>query len=150
MILKDSRIGTFGASALVLSIAGRAALVAQLDGRAAWALVLAGVLARAAPVWQMVLLPYATPKGGKSRELTRAGPAQALIASAWPIALGVALVATHSFDASRIMATFLAVAVLAGVTGWRYTVRAGGITGDFLGATEQLGELAILAVLAWG
>jgi cobalamin synthase len=26
----------------------------------------------------------------------------------------------------------------------------GGITGDFLGATEQLGELAALAVLAFG
>jgi adenosylcobinamide-GDP ribazoletransferase len=35
------------------------------------------------------------------------------------------------------------------VTGWRYMRRAGGITGDFLGATEQLGELAALAVLAW-
>ena len=32
----------------------------------------------------------------------------------------------------------------------KYHRRAGGITGDFLGATEQLGELAALAVLAYG
>jgi cobalamin synthase len=35
------------------------------------------------------------------------------------------------------------------VTAWRYAQRLGGITGDFLGATEQLCELVVLGVLAW-
>jgi adenosylcobinamide-GDP ribazoletransferase len=39
--------------------------------------------------------------------------------------------------------------VLTGLAGHRYRARAGGVTGDFLGASEQLGELAALAVLAW-
>jgi adenosylcobinamide-GDP ribazoletransferase len=34
------------------------------------------------------------------------------------------------------------------VCGWRFHARAGGITGDFLGATEQVCECAVLLVLA--
>ncbi len=45
-ILKDSRVGTFGACALVLSIVGRAALLARLGPGAPWAFVLAGAAAR--------------------------------------------------------------------------------------------------------
>jgi adenosylcobinamide-GDP ribazoletransferase len=43
----------------------------------------------------------------------------------------------------------VALVVVTVLTGWRYRRRAGGITGDFLGATEQLGEIAALAMLAW-
>jgi cobalamin synthase len=35
------------------------------------------------------------------------------------------------------------------LTAYRYVRRIGGITGDFLGATEQLGEITALCVLAW-
>ena len=35
------------------------------------------------------------------------------------------------------------------LTAWRYWRRLGGVTGDFLGATEQLSEIAALAVLVW-
>jgi len=51
-ILKDSRVGTFGASALVISIVGRAALLATIAlhtrAGALWALPLVGCAARAA------------------------------------------------------------------------------------------------------
>jgi adenosylcobinamide-GDP ribazoletransferase len=33
--------------------------------------------------------------------------------------------------------------------GWRFKRRAGGLTGDFLGATQQLAQLGILAGLLW-
>jgi adenosylcobinamide-GDP ribazoletransferase len=149
-ILKDSRVGAFGACALVVSIAGRAALLAQAEGRAVAALVFVGAVARAAPVWLMVALPYATPEGSKSRSVARAGPAQALAGSSWPLLIGGALVATRHLELWRVAAVFLIATVVALVTGWRFKVRAGGLTGDFLGATEQLCELAGFAVMAWG
>ena len=40
-------------------------------------------------------------------------------------------------------------ALATALCGWRFRARAGGVTGDFLGATEQVNEIAILgAVLA--
>jgi adenosylcobinamide-GDP ribazoletransferase len=52
-------------------------------------------------------------------------------------------------DGSRAAALFAVVICVSVGTGWRYMRRVGGITGDFLGATEQLGEIATLAVLVW-
>jgi adenosylcobinamide-GDP ribazoletransferase len=149
-ILKDSRIGTFGGCALIVSIAGRASLLAHAGTKAAWALVFVGALARAAPVWQMVSLPYATPDGSKSLALTRAGLAQALVASAWALGIGGALAAGRLVDPRRTASAIAATALVTIVTGLRFRARAGGVTGDFLGATEQLCELAGLAAIAWG
>ena len=113
------------------------------------ALVLTGAIARTAPVWQMAVLPYTTPDGAKSRGVSRAGPSQAVVASLWPLLLGAIFVGAHSLERWRLLAAVFAAGVIGATTGWRYKVRAGGVTGDFLGATEQLCELATLAVLAW-
>jgi len=153
-ILKDSRVGTYGAAALCVSIGGRAALVAALADRSFGAVLAAfavvGATARVGPVWQMVVLPYATDQGAKSRDVTRAGTAQALVATSW--ALIVCAVATFAgtFTWARLLAMVAAQLVVTVVTGYRYLVRLGGIAGDFLGATEQLCELAGLAVLVYG
>jgi len=97
----------------------------------------------------MATLPYATPEGSKSRNVTRAGAAQALAASAWALATAGALVAAKVLDPWRAAGAIAAAALVALVTALRYRARAGGVTGDFLGATEQLCELAVLAVVAW-
>jgi adenosylcobinamide-GDP ribazoletransferase len=149
VILKDSRIGTFGACALIVSLVGRVSLLARIGAQACAALVLVGAVARTASVWQMATLPYATPEGSKSRSLMRAGPAQALVASAWTLAVTAALSAAKMLDPWRCAAAIGASALVALVTGLRYRARAGGVTGDFLGATEQLCELAMLGVLSW-
>jgi adenosylcobinamide-GDP ribazoletransferase len=148
-ILKDSSIGTFGAAALCLSIVGRAALLVQVESRPMCALIFTGAIARATPVWQMAVLPYATPDGAKSRGVSRAGPWQAMVASLWPLLLGAVLVGVHRLECWRLAAAVFTAGVIGATTGWRYMVRAGGVTGDFLGATEQLCELATLAVMAW-
>jgi adenosylcobinamide-GDP ribazoletransferase len=44
----------------------------------------------------------------------------------------------------------LGAVLVATACGWRFHVRAGGITGDFLGATQQLVDAAILVALAAG
>jgi adenosylcobinamide-GDP ribazoletransferase len=152
LILKDSRIGAFGACAIAVAIGGRMALLARLDGDAAWyALPFVFAAARAVPVWQIALLPYVTaPDAAKSSDVMRARAPQAIVATVWPLAIAVALVVTHRVPVARVAAA-LGVAALVGVmTAVRYVRRVGGVTGDFLGATEQLCELASFAALAWG
>jgi adenosylcobinamide-GDP ribazoletransferase len=150
VILKDSRIGAFGACALVVSILGRASLLAHAGAQAAWGLAFVGALARTAPVWQMVVLPYATPEGSKSRNVTRAGVAQAVVGSVCTVAVGLGLVSAKLLDPWHAGIAVALAAIVAVVTALRYRARAGGVTGDFLGATEQLCELASLAAVAWG
>jgi adenosylcobinamide-GDP ribazoletransferase len=98
----------------------------------------------------MRLLPYVSdPDWAKSKSLMRARWAQALVATAWMIAvlaLGCAL-SWITVPRALVLGGVLVLVTL--VTGWRYLVRLGGITGDFLGATEQICEIATLAVLAW-
>jgi adenosylcobinamide-GDP ribazoletransferase len=149
-ILKDSRIGSFGGAALVVSIGARAALIAELGVRAPWALAIVGCIARVAPIWLMAALPYVTSDAAsKSREAARGGLPQALVATAWgAVALGCA-VTLGPLSEEKIVPVCAATLMVAAVTGFRYWRRLGGITGDFLGATEQLAEMAVLAVLVW-
>jgi adenosylcobinamide-GDP ribazoletransferase len=148
-ILKDSRVGTFGACALAVTLLGRAALLARLGADARPALLLVGCAARVGPVWQMIALPYVTAEGAKSRDLARAGVRQGVVAAAWFVVAAAIAIGSKSFSAARIVALTASLAVVTTVTAWRYRRRAGGVTGDFLGATEQLCELAGYAALVW-
>jgi adenosylcobinamide-GDP ribazoletransferase len=149
-ILKDSRIGSFGGAALVLSIAGRAALLAELGTAAFWALPLVGCAARVGPIWLMAALPYvtSTPEA-KSRDVARGEWPQAVVASLWLVLVAAAAGASGRVSTQRLGTLVLVLIAVTLLTGWRYKRRVGGITGDFLGATERIGELAALAVLAW-
>jgi adenosylcobinamide-GDP ribazoletransferase len=148
-ILKDSRIGAFGAAALSITIVLRVALLARLDLVAPIALVAVHASARTAPTWLMAALPYVTSdSSSKSGEVRRAGAIHAAIATVLAIAIVGALVATHRLmlvDAAVLACASIVVSLLCA---WRFRVRAGGVTGDFLGATEQLVECASLLALA--
>lgn len=150
-ILKDSRVGSFGAAALAASLLARAALLARLGGDAVWLLPLALCAARTAPVWLLRALPYVSQAGvARSRLVARAGVAQVVVATGW--LAGVTALALHSgtLGVPRAAALVASAAVVALVTGSWYARRLGGLTGDFLGATEQIAEVAALAVLVWG
>lgn len=142
VILKDSRVGAFGALALVISIAFRLVLLARLGSAAPAALLLAHCLARVGPVWLMVAMPYVSDAASKSRQVTRAGVAQGVLATA----VGVAAVGGLTVVGGSINATaaFAAMILATAVCGWRFRARAGGVTGDFLGAAEQVNEIVIL------
>jgi adenosylcobinamide-GDP ribazoletransferase len=150
-ILKDSRIGSFGAAAIAFSLLARATLLARLGAHALFALPLALCAARTPPVWLLLAMPYiSAPETAKSRPIARTGIWQATVATAWlggacalALFLGVA-------SPLRLAALIVALAATAALTGYRYARRLGGVTGDFLGATEQLAEIAALAALAWG
>ncbi len=149
-ILKDSRIGSFGGAAIVFSIMARATLLAQIGPAAVWALPIVGCGARLGPIWLMAALPYVTSSPeAKSRDVARGGLPQAAVATAWFVGVMGVAVASGCITAARAGSLAIAFAGVAALTGWRYERRVGGITGDFLGATEQLGEIAALAVLAW-
>jgi len=139
-IMRDSRIGAYGVIALLFSIAIRGAIVAGLPGpgMAAIALVGAAVLSRAVLPVLMVLLPLARTDGlavsaGRSRPVTLALALLVGLLIAWPL-LGLSLTLTG------LMAGLLA-AALVGVIAAR---QIGGYTGDVLGATQQVAEVAIL------
>jgi adenosylcobinamide-GDP ribazoletransferase len=149
-ILKDSRVGSFGAAALGVSLIGRTALIAELGEKVLWALPLAFAAARVAPIWLMALLPYVTDDArSKSRDVSRGGKPQALVASLWLLIFAGTAHALGWVGWQKLVALGVALCAVAALTGFRYFRRVGGITGDFLGATEQLGELAALSVLAW-
>ncbi|HEY0955656.1 MAG TPA: adenosylcobinamide-GDP ribazoletransferase [Roseateles sp.] len=148
-IMKDSRIGSYGALALGLSLLLRAALLAVLATRPLWAAVaalLAGhVFARAAAVGVMVSLPY----GGdadhaKAKPLALAvSPRNFAIALGWCGLLALGLWA-WGVPAVRLWLALAAASLVALVMRQWLKRRLGGYTGDGLGATEQLAEIAVL------
>ena len=147
-ILKDSRIGSYGAAALIVSLTLNFALLAELGSGAMPGLVLAHGLSRVPPVWQLATLPYITrPEQSRSMEIARGGPAQAWLASAVGAGLLGAAWLTGALPISAVLWIVASLTGLGVLSGWRYRVRAGGICGDFLGATQQLGQVAVLAVL---
>ena len=143
-IMRDSRIGTFGACALILSIGLRWAALASIAGpmRAAAALVAAHAAARAMPPLLMLLIPPARTDGlSADAGLPRADS----VAGAALLGL-VALLFGLGFLNGLIAAALLALC-LAGMR-WLALNKVGGQTGDVLGALEQVSEVVVLLVAA--
>ncbi len=147
-ILKDSRIGTYGAAALAVSLLLRASLWVQLGERAGAAMVLSQCLSRAPPVWLMAALPYVSGAGSKSGQVAKSSWAQVAVATAWPAGLLWLAVQRQWLGASAALVVAAASAAAAALLGARFKARAGGITGDFLGATQQVVECVACVALA--
>ena len=158
-IMKDSRIGSYGALALLGVLGLKAAALSALPlGWAAASLCVGHTLSRTVAVVLIRALPYAgDPEQSKAKPLARrvsaAGLAVACGWSALVLVAGVALqagVAPHAVPDAAAWAAALAAAVATGAACARwFRRRLGGITGDTLGAAQQLSELAVhLAVLA--
>lgn len=141
-ILKDSRIGAFGALALCLSLGLRVCLLVALGDRAPIALVVTQCASRLPPVWMMVTMPYVTGSASRSRDVIGAQVPQALVASFTAVALALWLLPPVQAAGAAVVAGLAAL-----VLGWRFMRRVGGITGDFLGATQQVVECVLLCAL---
>ena len=150
-IMTDSRVGTYGATAIALSLLLRVTLLAALvdrvgAGAAGLALVAAASATRVialAPLW---LLPPAKTEG---RSASVGRPTDATMATAVALAAGVALLLlTPAFGLPRAGVSL----VVAALSAWPILALSrrliGGQTGDVAGATQQLAEIAMLAVLA--
>jgi adenosylcobinamide-GDP ribazoletransferase len=144
-IMKDSRLGTYGALALGVIVAARIAALAQLPAvPGAIAFVAAHGLARAAAVFGMASLPYvADPAVSKLRAVARdVRPYEATIG------LAIALVPL-AWLPWRSALCGLVVGTLAALWPALAARRLiGGHTGDVLGAIEQAFETAFLVGVA--
>ena len=152
-IMKDSRIGSYGALGLVLMLGLKAALLnAQGDvTRTACAMLLAHAVSRTAPVVLLALLPYAG-DADHAKAKPMAQQVQAVdVAVALLLAGAMAALLAPPLGIAHTQAALLA-AVLATAAMRRWLRRRlGGYTGDTLGATQQGTEAALLLALciAW-
>jgi adenosylcobinamide-GDP ribazoletransferase len=130
-IMKDSRIGSYGGVALVVALLVR---VAAIGVHAA---------ARVAPVWLLCALPYVNDRAdAKSHGLARTQPIHAAVALGWSALASGLGVWLGGWPWHAALLASVAPLALVPVLGRYFRRRVGGVTGDLLGAAEQLGELA--------
>ncbi|MDX1980721.1 MAG: adenosylcobinamide-GDP ribazoletransferase [Bryobacteraceae bacterium] len=139
-ILKDSRIGAYGAIAIVLSILVRWQAMSRMEGGVWWKFVLAHAAARSSMVLLAATTQAAAPGLGDAfrASLPRyAAPLAALQT------LGILIFIPREWP------TLLAVAVTVPAVRLWLMRRLGGFTGDCLGFQCQIAEAAAWVVLAW-
>jgi adenosylcobinamide-GDP ribazoletransferase len=158
-IMRDSRIGTYGVVALLVVLGLRASLLLPLSfADFARATACGHVLGRASTLLLVRLLPVAPPPGeaggppggGAAEVRPRLGAAVV-----GPLSLRGALAAVIVVVLTVLLATgvWAAVPLAAGVVicllcAELFRRRLGGITGDTLGAANQLVDLAAIAAVA--
>ncbi|MHB2167895.1 adenosylcobinamide-GDP ribazoletransferase [Alsobacter sp. R-9] len=149
-IMTDSRIGTFGGAALVLSLLGRVLLVAALVDQKGWgpaalAMVAAGAVSRVAGLGLIWHLPNAKPDG-KSAAVGRPTDATMLHAAVLAAVIGLVLLlpAYGPVRAGFALALAAAVAIPLAALSRRMI---GGQTGDVAGAATQASEIVLLLAL---
>jgi adenosylcobinamide-GDP ribazoletransferase len=143
-IMRDSRVGSFGAAAVAIALIVKVAAIAQLldRGGALPGLVAAAALARAASPVLAAVLPYPRIAGGPGSVLARVRPGAALAALliGCLIAVGVDGVTGIALSGAVVVTT---TALGIAFRGWL-----GGVTGDSLGTATEVGETLALVVAA--
>ena len=163
-IMKDSRVGAFGAMALVLALLAKVALLALLGSvegiPSGWdaaplgtwlvcaALVAGHVTSRALPLLLIAWLPHVgDTAASKSKPLAdRISTRSLLIAFLW-LLMTLALVLTVLDAIHLIVACSFSVLALLWMGRW-FKRRLQGFTGDCLGATQQVCEIAFYLGMA--
>jgi adenosylcobinamide-GDP ribazoletransferase len=149
-IMRDSRIGTYGALAVALSLFARVLLIASLPRTQVEAyLIVAPVLSR----WTTLPLSFYLPPARERSEdqVDGQGARIARLTTRGGLIIGTLFMCVLVFALLRIRAL---VPVLASVgvtlgTALYYKRRIGGITGDCFGATNQLAEIAVYLCGVW-
>ena len=154
-IMKDSRVGSFGAAGLTMILIAKVALLStillgsgwQRQGHAVMALVVGHTVSRAASVSVLRLLTYVRANdavGAKSKPM-----ATRISLPRLGFALFTAALVIGVFVAPRRIPMLIGLTALATVTMavW-FRRRIGGYTGDCLGAVQQVTEIVVLGVLA--
>ena len=143
-IMRDSRIGTYGVCALILSFGLRWSALATIGSPFAVTLALcaAHAASRAGVPAFMTLVPPARPDGLSASAGAPPGRSVAVAFALGTLALALALGPAKALVGVILLS-------LAGLTLAQHAIRQiGGQTGDILGAFEQLGEILILLVAA--
>ena len=141
-IMRDSRIGTYGVCALILSLVIRTATLASLadPGLVAAALIASHAAARAIMPALMFFLPPARNDG---LSFSAGAPSVERTGAALVIAIVILLFAMGFVMTVEMLIALAVVGVILARLSER---QVGGQTGDVLGALEQIGEIAVLLV----
>ena len=138
-IMRDSRIGSYGAIAIVFSLLGRFVVLTQIPSGTFAVYFAAGqVLSRWTP---LPLSFFLVPARADSGQGSRVAGKVSRFALLWGtlVAFGIAAV----FLKGALLWAGSTVLLITAVTGFYYQKRLGGITGDCLGATIQLAEIGV-------
>jgi adenosylcobinamide-GDP ribazoletransferase len=154
-IMKDSRVGAYGAIGIVCMLAAKLTALAMLPPRVAvGALFLAHPLSRLAASALIWKLDYVRGEGKAkplAQQMSSAEFAIATISALLPVPV---LLASGWIASSAVLAAVLAALLAAFWLGRKLHMRLGGYTGDCLGAVQQLAEaliyVGVLATLGHG
>ena len=147
-IMKDSRIGTYGAVALLAVLALKVSAVAALDvASVIGALIAAHAAARLAAVVAISSLPYAgDAEAAKVKPLSTSVTQRELL-----VAAAFGLAPTFLVDPACFVIGLAGGSIPAALLAFQSKRLIGGYTGDVLGAIEQVFEIGfLLAVVAAG
>lgn len=145
-VMRDSRIGSFGAIALILVLTGRIAALAAF-----WNTLLAAAAIIAAATFSRAVLPvvmYRQPSArGRGLAAEAGRPPLGRVIGALVIGVATAIVLLPAAEAASAL---LVASVTGALVAWALGRAFGGCTGDTLGAVQQVVELGFLfALVAW-
>lgn len=136
-IMKDSRIGVWGAVGVVLILFWKWELLASIPGRGG-----AVLLSLTASRWSQVVLAYflpcANPEGGLGKSVAKKVKVRELIGATVFLSIVV------FFSRASGLLCFIALLPFLTAIGFVFFKRMGGITGDLLGAVSELSEVFVL------
>jgi adenosylcobinamide-GDP ribazoletransferase len=142
-IMKDSYLGSMGATALTLLLLIKYSALSVIINKAPLALVLFPVLGRYAIVQLTFSSVYARPEGGLGAIFTNhCGQRELLYAAI------ISLISGFLFAGLAGFLSFIAVMIYVVIIKYAAQRRLGGVTGDILGFACESGEALVLIVLA--
>ena len=142
-IMRDSRLGTYGALILMVSFVTKlSALAALPDAFVVQGLIAAHALARGVLPSMAMRMDYAR-KDGLAANAGRPDSATAATAGALALLIAVVVLPWREALGAALVAAACAIAMA-----WLAQRQIGGQTGDVLGGAEQLGETTVLLLLA--
>jgi adenosylcobinamide-GDP ribazoletransferase len=146
-IMRDSRLGTYGALALVFLILGKYSFLSSIASDASGAFRAPGqvwrwlIVAHTASRWTVLplcaWLPYARAEGQGKLVAKQIGGVEILVGSVTLFATVLLL----SWQAA--LAAVLITGLTTLLSGFYYRARLSGVTGDCLGATNQITEVSL-------
>jgi adenosylcobinamide-GDP ribazoletransferase len=144
-ILRDSRIGSYGTAAMVLSLGSRAVLLTTLPLQHFTAyLISAHVLSRWSVLPLSYYLPPARASEGQGARVARLTTAASLIIGSLFTLATVVVFLRRAAIAPVVLAVIVAL-----LSGFFYLRKLEGVTGDCFGATNQVTEIAVYLCGVW-